>query len=30
MSASFRVDAARTPAAEDSEDKGEALVASEE
>jgi DHA1 family multidrug resistance protein-like MFS transporter len=30
MSASFRVDAPRTPAAEDSEDKGEALVASDE
>jgi MFS transporter, DHA1 family, multidrug resistance protein len=30
MSASFRVDAGRKPAAEDSEDKGEALVASEE
>jgi len=30
MPASFRVDAARKPAVEDSEDKGEALVASEE
>lgn len=30
MSASFRVDAARTSAAEDREDKGEALVASDE
>jgi DHA1 family multidrug resistance protein-like MFS transporter len=30
MSASFRVDALRKPAAEDTEDKGEALVASEE
>lgn len=30
MSASFRVDAARTPVAEDREDKGEALVASDE
>jgi MFS family permease len=30
MSVSFRVDAARKPAPEDSEDKGEALVASDE